>query len=71
MIFQRSVPAYPYKDYHDYRPLLRRDFHCLCAYCLMHEYFLGGEAGCCIDHHHPVQGPYARPDLIAEYSNLY
>jgi hypothetical protein len=37
----------------------------------MHEFFLGGEAGCCIDHHHPIQGPHARPDLIAEYTNLY
>ena len=71
MIFQRSVPQRLYRDYIDYRSLLRRDFRYRCAYCLMHEYFLGGEAGCCIDHHRPAHGPYARPDLVADYSNLY
>jgi hypothetical protein len=71
MIFQRSIPERLFKDYTDYRPLLRRDFRHRCAYCLVHEYFLGGEAGCCIDHHHPVHGAYARPDLIADYTNLF
>jgi hypothetical protein len=71
MIFQRSIPTKTYADYTLYRPLLRRDFQYRCAYCLRHEYFLGGEAGCCIDHRQPVKGPYARPDLIAAYSNLY
>jgi hypothetical protein len=37
----------------------------------VHEYFLGGEAGCCIDHHRPIHGAYARPDPIADYDNLY
>src|SRR5262249_15263118 len=27
--------------------------------------------GCNIDHHRPRRGPYARPDLECEYSNLY
>jgi hypothetical protein len=71
MIFHRSTPARPYQNYRDYRSLLRQDFRYRCAYCLLHEYFLGGEAGCCIDHHRPIQGPSARPDLISEYSNLY
>ena len=71
MLFQRSIPARTYRDYTEYRALLRQDFRYRCAYCLTHEYFLGGEAGCCIDHHHPINGPHARPDLIADYSNLY
>lgn len=71
MIFLRSVPLHTYADYLQYRPLLRRDFQHLCAYCLRHEFFVGGEAGCCINHRHPVNGPYARPDLLSDYSNLY
>jgi hypothetical protein len=71
MIFPRSVPERLYRDYTDYRPLLRWDFRYRCAYCLTHEYFLGGEAGCCIDHYRPVHGPFARPDLVADYNNLY
>src|SRR5579871_1008119 len=71
MIFQRSVPERLYRDYTGYRPLLRQDFQYRCAYCLLHEYFLGGEAGCCIDHHRPMHGQYARLDLFADYNNLY
>lgn len=32
---------------------------------------MGGEAGCTIDHHRPLRGPYAQPQLESEYSNLY
>jgi len=71
MIFYRSIPPAVYSDYRLYRPLLRHDFQFRCAYCLRHEYFLGGEAGCAIDHHQPMSGDYARPELIAEYTNLY
>ena len=71
MIFHRSIPTKTYTNYTLYRALLRRDFQYRCAYCLRHEYFPGGEAGCCIDHHQPVNGPNARPDLIADYGNLY
>lgn len=71
MIFQRSQPARLSRDYTEYRALLRQDFHYRCAYCLTHEYFVGGEAGCTIDHHRPRRGPHARPDLLAEYTNLY
>ncbi len=60
-----------YSDYTQYRSLLRTDFQYRCAYCLRHEFFLGGEAGCCIDHHRPIRGAYAHPELIANYSNLY
>jgi hypothetical protein len=71
MIFHRSVPPRRYRDYTRYRLLLRRDFQYRCAYCLTHERYLGGEAGCTIDHHRPQQGPYARPDLESDYTNLY
>lgn len=71
MIFFRSQPPKKYADYRLYRPLLRSDFHYRCAYCLRHEFFLGGEAGCCIDHHRPVHGLFSHPDLRNEYNNLY
>ena len=71
MIFRRSVPPRRYRDYTRYRSLLRRDFQYRCAYCLTHERYLGGEAGCAIDHHRPQRGLYARPDLESAYANLY
>ncbi len=71
MVFTRRVPTRTYSDYTRYRPLLRQDFQNRCAYCLRHEYFVGGEAGCAIDHHRPQGGPYARPDLVSVYENLY
>jgi hypothetical protein len=71
MIFHRSVPVRLLRDYTGYRQLLRKDFRFRCAYCLVQEYFVGGEAGCCIDHHRPVNGLNARPDLVSEYTNLY
>ena len=71
MVFTRRVLTRTYTDYTRYRPFLRQDFLYRCAYCLRHEYFLGGEAGCVIDHHRPQGGLYARPDLICVYENLY
>lgn len=71
MVFTRQLAPRIYTDYTRYRPQLRRDFHHRCAYCLTHEFYLGGEAGCEIDHHRPQRGPYARPDLISLYENLY
>jgi hypothetical protein len=71
MVFSRSKPPSKFSDYRRYRLLLRSDFRFRCAYCLRPEYFLGGEAGCCIDHHRPVGGSHGGPDLINEYSNLY
>jgi len=71
MIFRRSVPPRRYSHYTRYRSLLRRDFEYRCAYCLTHERYLGGEAGCTIDHFRPQQGPSVRPDLESDYVNLY
>lgn len=71
MIFARSVPRRTYADYTRYRSLLRADFRHRCAYCLRHEFFVGGEAGMEIDHHRPQNGTFARPDLASVYENLY
>ncbi len=71
MIFRRSIPPRRYRDYTRYRSLLRRDFRNSCAYCLVHEGYLGGEAGCTIDHRRPQHGPHAFPELTNEYTNLY
>ena len=71
MVFTRRVLTRTYTDYTRYRRYLRPDFLYRCAYCLRHEYFLGGEAGCVIDHHRPQGGPHARPDLVCFYGNLY
>jgi hypothetical protein len=71
MIFIRSLRTRTYLNYTKYRPFLRQDFRFRCAYCLIHEFYLGGEAGCEIDHHRPQNGQWARPDLISVYENLY
>ena len=71
MVFPRRILTRTYSDYTRYRPFLREDFRFRCAYCLRHEFFVGGEAGCVIDHHRPQHGPFGRPDLISVYENLY
>ena len=71
MVFVRRILSRAYADYTRYRPFLRQDFQHRCAYCLTHEFYLGGEAGCEIDHHRPQRGSYARPDLANVYENLY
>ena len=71
MIFQRSPPVRRYRRYSSYPQLLRHDFQYRCAYCLTHEFHLGGEAAFAIDHHRPRKGLYARPDLENDYRNLY
>lgn len=71
MIFNRRTMRRTYSDYTRYRPFLREDFLYRCAYCLRNEFFVGGEAGCVIDHHRPQHGPFGRPDLVSVYENLY
>jgi HNH endonuclease len=59
-----NVPAN--KSYKEYKPWLRHDFFCSCAYCTMSE----AEAQAIrftIDHYEPKD---ARPDLIDIYDNL-
>ena len=73
MIFPRSVPARLFKVYGDYKPQLRKDFMCRCAYCLRHEYHFGGEANGQIDHFYPA-AEFKRtrqPHLSYTYSNLF
>ncbi|MGC4043643.1 MAG: hypothetical protein QM758_07535 [Armatimonas sp.] len=71
MVFARRMLTRSFADYTRYRPFLRQDFQYRCAYCLTHEFYLGGEAGCTIDHHRPQHGLFARPDLVNVYENLY
>lgn len=71
MVFPRRILTRTYSDYTRYRPFLREDFRFRCAYCLRNEFFVGGEAGCVMDHHRPQGGPYGRPDLVSVYENLY
>jgi hypothetical protein len=71
LVFTRSIPPVAYNDYTRYRSLLRLDFRYRCAYCLTPEFYVGGEAGCEIEHHRPQKGQSARPDLVHVYENLY
>ncbi len=71
MFFTRNVPKRRYRDYTRYRDLLRRDFQYRRAYCLIHEFHNGGVANFAIDHHRPVRGAHAHPDLADDYTNLY
>jgi uncharacterized protein (TIGR02646 family) len=68
MQFTRSSNVPAFKDYPLYRPYLRKDFACHCAYCTGHEDELGGEDHFDIDHFRPKK---KFPKLICEYSNLY
>ena len=71
MVFKRSLPKRQYKHYEFYRQQLRQDFRYRCAYSRRQEGHNGGEANFCIDHFRPKAGPSGRPDLSAEYANLY
>lgn len=64
LVTRTNVPAG--LEYAKYKPYLRYDFFCSCAYCTMTE----SEAQAIrftIDHYHPRN---ARPELENEYSNL-
>jgi hypothetical protein len=63
---QESPPAFDRTE--RYRPFLRRDFRCACAYCERPESFLGGEEFYEIDHFRPVK---RFPELEFHYPNLY
>lgn len=67
MIRCRSAPGSPRSDYHEYKPLLRKDFNYSCAYCDVHE---GESRGFLftIDHFRPQE---KFENLKNEYSNLY
>lgn len=67
--FQRRKPAPVINGgYLLYRPFLREDFRHCCAYCLLHEFWAGGERNFEIDHFRPAS---RFPHLIGEYENLF
>jgi len=63
---RRSVPMHA--DYQRYRPILREDFRQFCAYCVRHEYEIGGDENYEIDHYRP-QSLFR--ELVNRYANLY
>jgi len=69
-IFQRREQPPALKDYHYYKPYLRRDFLNRCAYCLLHEgdEAAGGFHAFTIDHFKPRKH---FPLLETIYGNLY
>ena len=68
--FQRREQPPALKDYHEYKPYLRRDFLNRCAYCLLHEgdEAAGGFHSFTIDHFKPRK---RFPLLKTTYANLY
>lgn len=68
MQFTRRANVPRLKRYEDYRPYLREDFLCHCAYCTGHEDEMGGLDHFEIDHHRPKS---KFPRLTDKYSNLY
>jgi hypothetical protein len=68
MQFARTPNVQKFNSYPDYRPFLRIDFRCYCAYCTGHEDEMGGEDQFEIDHYKP-KGQF--PSLICVYTNLY
>lgn len=68
MQFTRTPDVPQLSPYGKYRPYLRVDFRCRCAYCTGHEDEYGGEDSFEIDHHRPTS---KFGDLEETYSNLY
>lgn len=68
-VFSRLEPTLVITgSYRLFRPYLRRDFQQCCAYCLLHEFWAGGESNFQIEHFRPVS---RFPELERTYSNLY
>ncbi len=69
-IFRRRADPPPESNYRQYKQLLREDFDCRCAYCLLHEgdTYGGGFHNFQIDHFRPRT---KFRELINTYSNLY
>lgn len=55
-------------DYTAFRSFVREDFRQCCAYCLLHEFWMGGEANFELDHFRPVS---KFPHLVSSFYNLY
>lgn len=68
MRFQRKHRPGRYRDYQDYKPFLREDFHQRCAYCLITEARWGSERNFVVEHFRPKK---RFPTLVCTYTNLY
>jgi len=67
--FPRTTPAPEVTGaYGAFRPYVRQDFHACCAYCLMHEFWAGGERNFELDHFQPVS---LFPERERDFYNLY
>lgn len=67
--FSRTVPAPAFPGgYTAFRAYVRQDFRQCCAYCLLHEFWAGGEDNFELDHFRPVS---RFPDLERDFYNLY
>lgn len=65
--FRKESPPL-FEDQREYRPYLRRDFRCVCAYCERTETGLGGQEFFEIDHFRPIR---KFPEQSRHYPNLY
>ena len=54
--------------YASYRSFVREDFRRCCAYCLLHEFWAGGERNFELDYLRPVS---RFPHLLNDYQNLF
>lgn len=67
--FVRANPApFVQGPYTSFRPHVRRDFRQTCAYCLLEEFFAGGEENFELDHFRPRS---LFRDLDRDFYNLY
>jgi hypothetical protein len=67
--FHRTAPCPEVVGgYRSYRPFVRADFECLCAYCLIRELHCGGEECYELDHFRPRS---RFPELERDFYNLY
>lgn len=67
--FVRTTPApLVAGNYAGFRIHVRQDFRRCCAYCLLHEFWAGGERNFELDHFRPVS---RSPELERDFYNLY
>jgi len=66
--FVRSIAPVVVGGYRAFRTYVRKDFNHQCAYCLMSEFFAGGEENFELDHFRPKK---RFPNLLNDFYNLY
>lgn len=67
-LFTRTSPPRGPRPYPAFRPFVRADFGGCCGYCLLHEFWAGGERNFELDHYKPIS---LFPELSSDYLNLY